>query len=79
MTKSKSWSANSCQEFATAPAGIYLEVFAENFQGERVDFARRSFPGAPDFKAVAAERAKQILGQDASLRVTSAEKQNTKR
>ena len=60
-------------------AGIYLEIFAKNFQGKRVHFPCRSFPGAPDFEAVAAERAKQILGQDASLRVTSAEKQNTKR
>ena len=58
---------------------VDLKVFAENLQGERMGLTRRSFTGASDFKAVAAERAKQMLGKDASLRVTSAEKQNTKR
>ena len=59
MTKSKSWSAKSCQEFADRAGGIYFEVFAENFQDEGMNFASRSFTGAANFKAVAAHRSEQ--------------------
>ena len=52
--------------------GIYFEVFAENLQDQGVDFASRNFSSAVNFKAVAAHRSEQELGEDAALGVAGA-------
>ena len=56
---------------------VDFEVFAQNFQNDRVDFPFRSFTGARDLKAVSPQGTKEIFGENAPLRVTSAEEQNT--
>ena len=61
---------------AEGAGGVEMEVFAENFEDERVDFASRSFAGAVNFKAISAHRTKEGLGEDTPLGVAGAEKED---
>ena len=56
--------------------GINFEVFAENFQDERVDFPLRRFATTVDLEAIGTHRAKEIFGEDAAVGVAGAEKED---
>jgi hypothetical protein len=57
--------------------GIYLEIFAKNFQDKRVHFAGGSLTCAIDLKAIASRRAEEELGEDAALGVAGAKKEDS--
>ena len=61
---------------AEGARGVEMEVFTENLERKRMDFAGRRFASTVDLKPISAHRAKEGFGENTPVGVSGAEKEN---
>ena len=62
---------------AESARGVEMEVFTENLERKRVDFAGRRFASTVDLKAISADGTKEGFGENAAVGVSGAEKEDS--